>query len=1045
MIMSEIKKYVEIDNNNYQVKNDENICDENVCYENDTYLEVYESKRKEKELHARRRKIRFGIRKRFLELLDGIKKRGDKRNKNFRGKDISGLNPRESKKFEANRRKSKRGRGMMDMRAEMGRIGFDSVYDFTDTVYSNPDWDTDMYKGYGDLAGIKLLYDYLGEDNTNYDQEKIAEFLSESDTVEKLMMIHRMPLKEAVESIRCKSVYEKTYAYNYILYRLDFYRRLVKGEPIQYYKKEIDDNTGEEKSVTKEIVVPREEIDRHSLSIGLKRDILYAAMIGSPELAVYKIAKKTIPAGPLKGRGKVFIPLPSNFHYADKKEPLGSLIHFPKLFGVFSSIDLGSIGETYPLLAYVYQEALNLVENKTEDSALNKQEIEHKAVKQAASWLIEAFNYYNHDRGPNSPYTPTLKEAIIWARLGDNQVKSELRGMRRKIMGIDLSNIKRFIGRCGQNPYAKRRARIDRKIKCLEYLYTDKRAQQEDIIRTENLRALEKEEYKMRELKERLNKKYGKEVRDVSDQPLSEGERDIELKRLEEELLSQVSLIEKEYQDVCQLISSRGQKEVLNELKLQKKCIDQKYNKRKNLLQKALDLYWMEGVMRYDETDYMNDKLLKNDKNLVFNPIDWINYAPLGTIKRAHKMLQNGYDKKFIIQYALTEIICGEGEITRDKFTQIKKFYDDLETDKHNAKSTLLNLIKVSSILSSCHYDLPLQEKLMMSIQDFEGLKKMLNEYGLEETRKIIDLGGYLPDYPRVKESLDQKGINLTREDISKLSLCSKKIVGLEEALNYFSIEEIKQFIQEGAYLSTMVRLKENQEKFSFSISLPEMIDFASEIGHENCLYTLLLDLPFGQLKYLKENEVDTLYFKRIKEELHKHGYLLGFEDMVGLVNRLDKFRKYADLAWYFDNFSLEDFCYLLDRVKCLIVFKELAELLQEKGVSCEIDQIISISRCLEWVYEDETILDLIDYFGLKTLVEITDNEIDLSKVVSLKYEITRKKMAKIIDPEVIIVILKNNIRVNTFYQLLEAGFTREELVKFPYLISSLIHDLKYV
>jgi len=50
---------------------------------------------------------------------------------------------------------------------------------------------------------------------------------------------------------------------------------------------------------------------------------------------------------------------------------------------------------------------------------------------------------------------------MAWARLGD-QVQRQFRGMRQKIIGIDLHNIGRFIGKSGDNPYEREWRKVEK-------------------------------------------------------------------------------------------------------------------------------------------------------------------------------------------------------------------------------------------------------------------------------------------------------------------------------------------------------------------------------------------------------------------------------------------------------------------------------------------------------------------------------------------------------------------------------------------------------
>ena len=79
---------------------------------------------------------------------------------------------------------------------------------------------------------------------------------------------------------------------------------------------------------------------------------------------------------------------------------------------------------------------------------MSDEDVEHIAVRRAARLFADSAAYNVTDRGPNSPYISSFHESVAWAQLG-SEVQKQLRGMRQKIMGSDLHNIERFIGKSG--------------------------------------------------------------------------------------------------------------------------------------------------------------------------------------------------------------------------------------------------------------------------------------------------------------------------------------------------------------------------------------------------------------------------------------------------------------------------------------------------------------------------------------------------------------------------------------------------------------------
>jgi hypothetical protein len=173
--------------------------------------------------------------------------------------------------------------------------------------------------------------------------------------------------------------------------------------------------------------------DHPSIERGLRRDVLYTAMIGTPEMAVYKIALRQCRDQNIGMSGS-------------SSEPGRSPSHFPLLRGYHSGIHDGQIGD-YGQLFDVYERAASQVKDRSPESSDDS--VEFKAVRVAADWLTEAMKYNDPGRSRHSSYARPLEEALTWARLGDPHLKKQLVGMRQKIEGADLHMIRRFIGKSG--------------------------------------------------------------------------------------------------------------------------------------------------------------------------------------------------------------------------------------------------------------------------------------------------------------------------------------------------------------------------------------------------------------------------------------------------------------------------------------------------------------------------------------------------------------------------------------------------------------------
>ncbi len=933
----------------------------------------------------------------------------------WRGRDLTVLDPRERKKiFKKRSRIGAKGKGFVGLCGQ--EVSVDSGHNL----------DQNKLDADNKLLGMNPLFNFLGEKRGYINENNVNTFLKEPDRIKKLEYLIKMPLLEAIESIKRKSMDEDTYAYSYLLKRLDFYLKIVKEEPIQIIKKEWNFELQKEVTYTEEIEIPFHTVTKNDLLIGLKRDLLYASMIASPELAIFIMASKKI----------------SNQYISN----------LPQIRGAISLIKDDSIGYAYPSLNKLFKEAYRFIERK--EINLDEKQIEYKAVRQAVSWIEEGVNYNNPERGPLSPYVSDLEESVAWARLGDRRVKKQLRGMRRKIIGINLSNIKRFIGRSGSNPYAKEKSILDYQIDLFE---SGNLSEQEfiEIKNKEDNFWVDKKSKLLDKTLHSLKKRRDKNVSYILELELAEKEKDFEINRIETGYQKEIDDANSRFEREVKYIEARGKDEICSDLIEQKNIVDHKYNKRKNLLQKALDLYWMQGIVPYlDSDEYIPRRRFSRDQGegnegaedlentLIYDPIDWINVAPFRTIEKAHKMLREGMEPEKIIKYAVFDIVCGKHGGTRDDLKVISGYYDRVKNDEVEARDELQALIEVGNILSS--FDITLAEIMKISKQCYYGLDQILKEYSLEETKQFLDLGCNLVKIYDIKKIVDDSGINLSTEDICMLSKYS--INGLKEALQCFDISEIKILVKNYVCLLTAVRVQKNKKIFKKDITFTDIIDFASNTGYESGWYKGLLDMPFAKIKILYGYKVDYDDFKLVDQTLISKGYRLELMEIIELINKLSLSDISYGLKRALQKFTLAQINYIILHYQVysgLSNIMDIVDILSKRNNDLELDELLKIVRCISEFPYTEFFEELLDCYGVDLIKDISDSKLEYSLVCSVSRDIKRLRCDTLDHKNIILYLSKYNISPKEALSAIKAGFSTEELIKFPFLVSPLVNGTR--
>lgn len=199
--------------------------------------------------------------------------------------------------------------------------------------------------------------------------------------------------------------------------------------------------------------------------------------------------------------------------------------------------------------------------------------------------------------------------------------------------------------------------------------------------------------------------------------------------------------------------------------------VNERFEKGKSLAAKALDLHFhFNQAKKINRGEY--------EQNVHADTIDWINNAPLGTIKRAHRMMRNGMTDEEVLQLALTDIVMGKSGMDRDDFEKIGELFapiqvarkeltaaeaarealgsDDEERYAHPeynevnetvreassrlwaTRGSIKNLAEIGTVLSRHGYDIPLAEKVEMSKLQTYGLDQALSVFSLEEAKTLM-------------------------------------------------------------------------------------------------------------------------------------------------------------------------------------------------------------------------------------------------------------------------------------------------------------------
>lgn len=215
---------------------------------------------------------------------------------------------------------------------------------------------------------------------------------------------------------------------------LDYALQRFDGRALDYLKTRIEKYRG--LSVEGDGV----QGDASTYRKGLFRDSIFASMIGSPELAIFRSARRY---------------------------PEAVKTHMPAILGFESGIEEfnshnrpNDTPHGYQELHKAYEGAEAEILRRTRGIRLEPAVLRHRAINLAADWVARASGFNRPDRSPTSSYSQGFPVAFAWARLGED-VQRQMLGMHRKVKDVTFSGIDRFVGKSADSRRPDLRRRLD--------------------------------------------------------------------------------------------------------------------------------------------------------------------------------------------------------------------------------------------------------------------------------------------------------------------------------------------------------------------------------------------------------------------------------------------------------------------------------------------------------------------------------------------------------------------------------------------------------
>lgn len=889
------------------------------------------------------------------------------------------------------------------------------------------------------------LFAFLGEDIKG-DPNVIEKYQQISDKKDQLRFILLSSLSDKVRLFCSESFGHPNY--DNFMHRLQFQQDFINGTA-RAWRQEWDERKGEYIDVQRSL--DSSDADRDNILLGLNRASLRSAMIGTPEYGAYKMAMDIV---------------------EDRDWSITS--DFPEISGYWSGITNTSIG-SWKTIIDEYGTIADKVARRNPD--IDEENLEYITVRKAARIFADSMEYNNATRGPKSPYVSSFHESVAWAQLGYG-VQRQLRGMRQRIMNSNLHNIDRFIGKsgCSQkcSSFKSERSRLGNRVKYINGLSEDGK---QEFLAKENAFEIKKQEEWRKEEVERIKHKYEKLISKTR----NEERRATYASRQEEEIQRVVA----DTSERIEYFENRALDGLFSDINERRELLSHRIEKRKSLAEKAIELHFKLGDGCKGEWSNDLEEQNTTDVSQYQGCLDWINDAPFGVIKRAHKRMVDGMSADEIYKLAISETIRKAVNNPDQADIAMHQMFREIEDgpiiDSMCDVLRIRGIICLAGKLSRYSEELSYSELESMSDKDMRWIEDSLAAFPFSDVKQFIDKGLDLSLVPRLSRITEEFGYKLDTNQLIELS--SKEIINsyrhkevegvFISTLSSFSLDEAITAMDTGVdlrILNAVRSIVSTQGVSNFS----EILDRATKIGQLSDRYEGGYEKLISQYR----TAINSMGIEKADDLLSQHGTDLDtfnmatreFKNSVG-----DDFDKTLRLSEKISTamYGLRDLDQEEASIQTLynpdVGYTESQVInLYEHGISASAYRSVFISTEYDGdnldvkensslSFDDKVKLlqnaprDNPNYWRIKEAIESFDGDMDILHQLAesgadvvhasrVKYLLDEdEKYSGFNTLENILHLAQNNLEVDVFLRAINAGFSVDEIKLYPFLASDLL------
>lgn len=823
------------------------------------------------------------------------------------------------------------------------------------------------------------------------------------------------------------------------MHRLQFQQDFINGTA-KVWTQERDGHKGEYIDVQR--LLDSSDANRDDILLGLNRASLRSAMIGTPEYGAYKMAMDI-----MRDRDWSMTP------------------DFPEISGYWSGITNASIG-SWETIIDEYDAIASKVARRNPD--MDEESLEHITVRKVARIFADSMEYNDTSRGPESPYVSSFHESVAWTQLGYG-VQRQLRGMRQRIMTSDLHNIERFIGKSGypykRGSFESERSRLSNRVEYIDGLSDD--GKQEFLAKENAFEIKKQEEWREKEV-ERIKHKYEKLISKTR----NEERRATYASRQEEE----IQRVMADTSGRIEYFEGRTLDGLFSDINERRELLSRRIEKRKSLAEKAIELHF-KLCNGHEEWDDDLEEYVRIGGSQYQECLDWINDAPFGAIKRAHRRMVDGMPADEIYKLAISETIRKAVNNPDQAGIAMHQMLRDIE-DGSGSTYKIHEIMRLAGKLSKYSEELSYSELESMSDKDTRWIEDSLAAFPFSDVKQFIDKGLNLSLVPKLSRITEEFGYELDTNQLMELS--SKGIINpyyykevegvFTSTLRNFSLDEAMAAMDANVDLRILNATKSILSTQGIS-DFSEILDRATKIGQFSDGYeggyeefisqyrAAINSIGIEKADDLLSRGVDLDTFNMTTREFRESvgddfDKALRLSEKISIAMRrsrdLDQEKTSIRVLYNSDAehtesqiISLYEHGITAGTYEDVFISVEHDDdnpgIKEKSGLSFD-DKVKLLQNALKDNPGSWRIKEAIESFDDDMLHQLAERGADVVHASRVKYLLGRdEKYSEFNTPENVLYLASNNLEVDVFLRAADAGFSVDEIKLYPFLASYLL------